>query len=345
MAEDKEKTQKATPRRRQRAREEGHVARSRELSGMLSFGGAVGAMILLGHYSVQKIFNIVQEGLTFSSETDPLKKLLATSTEGMMAILPLLFFSLALGVFGTLIQGGFVYKPFKLEVEKLNPAEGIKRLLSPNALLEFLKGLIKFIAGGLILYLIIKKVFPSVINLMLLDVNQLSVTMKDMILYTFKVGFIAFFIISFLDYINERWRFERSIRMSREEIKEEFKETEGDPQIKARIRSIQREMARKRMMQEVAKATVVITNPTHIAVALKYDRGNMEAPKVVAKGAGFIAEKIKEIAQKNDVPIVEDRPLARALYKLELGQEIPESLYRAVAKILAYIFKLRGAQS
>ena len=209
-------------------------------------------------------------------------------------------------------------------------------------MLEFLKGFVKFMAGGIILYLIIKKVFPSVLNLMLLDINQLSVTMKDMIMYTFKVGFIAFFIISFLDYVNEKWRFERSIRMSREEIKEEFKETEGDPQIKARIRSIQREMARKRMMQEVPKATVVITNPTHIAVALKYERGSMAAPKVVAKGAGFIAEKIKEIAQKNDVPIVEDRPLARALYKLELGEEIPETLYRAVAKILAYIFKLRG---
>ena len=342
MAEDQEKTQKATPRRRQKAREEGHIARSRELSGMLSFGGAVGAMILLGHFSIQKIFKIVQEGLNFTSNTAPIQKILLLSTEGMLAILPLLVFSLALGVFGSLIQGGFVYKPFKLEFERLNPAEGIKRLFSPNALLEFLKGFVKFMAGGIILYLIIKKVFPSVLNLMLLDINQLSVTMKDMIMYTFKVGFIAFFIISFLDYVNEKWRFERSIRMSREEIKEEFKETEGDPQIKARIRSIQREMARKRMMQEVPKATVVITNPTHIAVALKYERGSMAAPKVVAKGAGFIAEKIKEIAQKNDVPIVEDRPLARALYKLELGEEIPETLYRAVAKILAYIFKLRG---
>ncbi|RMG72301.1 MAG: flagellar biosynthesis protein FlhB [Nitrospirae bacterium] len=342
MAEDQEKTQKATPRRRQKAREEGQVARSRELSGMLAFGGAVLSFLLLGHYSIQRLLKVLYEGFSFTKGTDLFNRLNSLSIEGMLALMPVLLFTLVMGVAGSLIQGGFVYKPFKINPSSLNPVEGIKRLFSPNAALDFLKGLVKFVAGGLILYLIIKKILPVVVTLFFLDVRQMSLTMKDLLLYTLKVSFIAFFMISFLDYVNEKWRFERSLRMSREEIKEEFKETEGDPQVKSRIRSIQREMARKRMMQEVPKATVVITNPTHIAVALKYERGQKGAPTVVAKGAGFVAEKIKEIAQRYDVPIVEDKPLARALFKLELGSEIPESLYRAVARILAYIYKLKG---
>ncbi len=342
MADDQERTEKATPRRRQKAREEGQIPRSRELSGMLAFGGAVLSFVLLGHYSMKIIMETFSRGLEFSTQTDPLHRFNVLLTNGMLSILPVLLLTLIMGVAGALIQGGFVYKPFKMDVTNINPMAGIKKIFSPNALMEFIKGLVKFSAGAIILYLIIKKVFPVVINMFFLDLNQMTLTMKDMLLYTLKVSFIAFFVISFLDYVNEKWQFERSIRMSKEEIKEEVKETEGDPQIKARIRSIQREMARKRMMQEVPRATVVITNPTHIAVALKYERGSKGAPTVVAKGAGFVAQKIKEIAQLHDVPIVEEPPLARALYKLELGSEIPESLYRAVAKILAYIYKLRG---
>jgi flagellar biosynthetic protein FlhB len=137
--------------------------------------------------------------------------------------------------------------------------------------------------------------------------------------------------------------FERSIRMTKEEIRQEFKESEGDPLIKSRVRSLQKEMARRRMMQELPKATVVITNPTHLAVALRYTRDEMSAPKVIAKGAGFIAERIKEVAREHGIPLVEDKPLARALSKLKVGSFIPEELYRAVARILAYIYTLKGA--
>jgi flagellar biosynthetic protein FlhB len=154
--------------------------------------------------------------------------------------------------------------------------------------------------------------------------------------------FGTFLVLAVADYFYERWRFEQSIRMSREELKEEFKETEGDPLIKSRVKSLQKEMARRRMMQEIPKATVVITNPTHIAVALKYKNNEMSAPKVIAKGAGFVAEKIREVAGRHRIPIVEDKPIARALYKVKIGQSIPEELYKAVARILAYIYKLRG---
>ena len=259
-----------------------------------------------------------------------------------MTLMPLFLLAMIMGIGGNLIQGGFVWKPFKLDPNVINPVEGLKKIFSRYAILEILKGLIKFLAGAILIYLLLKKLLPIALKLILLDVNTMSVSIISILIYTLKVSFLCFFIVSFLDYINQKWRYERSLRMSREEVKEEYKETEGDPHVKARVRSIQREMAKKRMMQEVPKATVVITNPTHLAIALKYKRGEKSAPKVVAKGSGYIAEKIRKIAEEAGIPVVEDKPLARALYKLEIGTEIPETLYRAVARILAYIYKLKG---
>jgi len=172
--------------------------------------------------------------------------------------------------------------------------------------------------------------------------NETLPTSMGLIAKSVLYGFGFLCLIAVVDYFVQLWRFERSIRMSKKDIRDEFKESEGDPIMRSRIRSIQRERARRRMMQEVPKATVVITNPTHLAVALKYERGGSSAPKVTAKGAGVIAENIKILARKHGVPVVEDKPVARALYKLKLDAAIPEELYRAVAKILAYIYKLRG---
>jgi flagellar biosynthetic protein FlhB len=173
-------------------------------------------------------------------------------------------------------------------------------------------------------------------------VGELIKVSSHLIMEAIVIAFFYFLAVAIVSYFIEKWQFEKSLRMSKQEIKEEQKETEGDPIIKARIRSIQREAAKNRMMKEVPQATVVITNPTHLAVALKYEDKKMFAPQVVAKGAGIIAAKIREIATENGVPIVEDKPLARSLYKLELNSFIPEELYVAVAKILAYIYKLKG---
>ncbi len=342
MADDQEKTEQATPQKRQKGREEGQVARSRELSSMLSMGGVILIMLFMGHSSVQNIMIITREGLTLPHLNAPLDVMMDLSVKGVLILLPFMAIAVLMAIAGNVIQGGFILKPLKLEVEKINPIEGLKRMFSIYALMEFLKGLVKFIAGALLVYFIIKKYMPLILNLMAMDVQTLSVSMSEMLLYTIKLGFVCFFIISFLDYINERWKHERSLKMSKEEVKEEHKSTEGDPHIKARIRSIQREMARKRMMQEVPKATVIITNPTHLAIALKYERAAMVAPKVIAKGAGFMAERIKDIAGKSGIPIVEDKPIAQALFKLDVNTEIPEILYRAVARILSYIYKLRG---
>jgi flagellar biosynthetic protein FlhB len=229
-----------------------------------------------------------------------------------------------------------------LNFDSINPLAGFKRLFSMNGLTEFLKSLVKFALGGYLLYWVVKKDLPHLPGLMEMGFRPLGLASAKLILKAVAYGFLWFFILSVLDYFLQRWQFDRSIRMSREELKEEFKESEGNPQIKSRIKSIQREMARKRMMQEVPKATVVITNPTHFSVALKYEDGKMSAPKVVAKGADEVAFRIREIARRHGVPIVENKPLARVLFKLDLDASIPQELYKAVAKILAYIYGLKG---
>ncbi|NOY65520.1 MAG: flagellar biosynthesis protein FlhB [Nitrospirae bacterium] len=342
MADDQERNERPTARRRQKAREEGQVPRSKELAGMLSFGGVLLAFVFMGGFLVQQLLVITRAGFIITANTSPLHRLTFLGERALIMLLPVFLVSMIFAITGNLVQGGFVWKPFKLDLNMFNPAEGIKRIFSRYAIMEIIKGLAKFSVGALLIYLLMKRLLPELFKMIFMDVSTMSVVLISALLYTMKVVFVCFFIVSFLDYITQRWRHERSLRMTKEEIKEEYKESEGDPQIKARIRSVQREMARKRMMQEVPKATVVITNPTHLAVALRYERGQKGAPKVVAKGAGFIAEKIKELAEKSDVPIVEDKPLARALFSLEINTEIPEELYRAVAKILAYIYRLKG---
>jgi flagellar biosynthetic protein FlhB len=260
----------------------------------------------------------------------------------LIIVIPFFAASSALAICASLIQGGFSIKPFQMEFNKINPLEGIKRIFSKNGLFEFMKSLLKFLLGVYFIYYVIKQVLNDLPLLMTKDINTLANESGHIIMKALIYGLLFLFIISLFSYLIERWRFEQSLKMTPDEVKEELKETEGDPLVKSRIKSIQREMARKRMMQEVPKATVVITNPVHIAVALKYDEKKMSAPKVIAKGKGFIAEKIKDIAKRRGIPIVEDKPLAKALNKIEINDYIPEELYRAIAKILAYIYKLRA---
>ncbi len=343
MAEEQEKTEQATPRKRQKAREEGNVARSRELSSMFSMGGFLIIATLMGSTTARMLLETTEKGFRITPGVSPLERLTMMMTDGMKVLIPIFGLSLFLGIFGSVIQGGVVFKPMKLDLERFNPIEGVKRIFSRYAVLDFLKGLIKFVAGALLLYYIVRKLLPLLPQLMMTEPRSGGKEMLSYILYTFRLGFLTFFVISVIDYINERWKYERQLRMTKEEIKEEFKDTEGDPQIKGRMKAVQREMARRRMLQEVPKATVVITNPTHYAVALKYKQGEENAPRVVAKGVDFMAMRIREAARHAGVPVVEDRQLARALYPLDIGAEIPEKLYRAVAKILAYIYRLREA--
>ncbi|MCX7913352.1 MAG: flagellar biosynthesis protein FlhB [Thermodesulfovibrionales bacterium] len=342
MAEYQDKTEQATPRKKQKAREKGQVSRSRELISLVSMGGIILMLYIEGSTFVKKISELIIRLFSLSYGLDVIRVLQVSMMEMLFILMPFFTVAFAFSLFAGVIQGGFIIKPIKFELEKINPINGFRRIFSKEGLVELCKTMFKFIIGVLLSFLILAKVIFVAPSLISLEVNSINDIALDLITKVVIIVFLTFFVLAMLDYVFERWRFERSLRMSKEELKEEYKETEGDPLIKARIKSIQREIARKRMMQEVPKATVVITNPLHIAVALQYKRNEMMAPKVVAKGAGFIAEKIREIALKHNVPIVEDVVLARALFQLKVGSYIPAELYKAVAKIIAYIYKMKG---
>ncbi|MDA8168185.1 MAG: flagellar biosynthesis protein FlhB [Nitrospiraceae bacterium] len=343
MPEFGEKTEQATPKRKQKARESGQVARSRELISMTSMAGVMLVFYFAGGTVMRNLALSTGRFLSLEYGRDPLTVMRAASYQIFTLMAPFLGISFVFALATGFAQGGLVLKPLSVNVDKLNPVNGFTRIFSKTGLVELVKSLFKFSLGGAIFYFIIKKalaVLPYTAALDIRDTERIGISLiSKSVLYAFG----AFFVIAIADYIAERWNFGRSIRMTKDEIKEEYKETEGDPAIKARIKSLQREMARKRMMQDVPKATVVITNPTHLAVALFYKNKETAAPKVIAKGAGVIAEKIKEVAREHGIPVVEDKPVARALFKLEIGSYIPEELYKAVAGILAFIYKLKRA--
>ncbi len=343
MAEYQEKTEQATPRRKQKAREKGQVARSRELISLITVGGVILMFYIVGGDFIKNISELTIKLLRLSYGTDVIAVMRFGTVETLLILMPFFAISFAFALFSGIMQGGFILKPIKLEFEKMNPINGFKRIFSKEGLVELFKTFFKFTVGALVCFFIISGMIYITPSIITFDIQSIRDITFNLATKAVIIAFLTFFIVAILDYLFERWRFARSIRMSKEELKEEHKETEGDPLIKARIKSIQREIARRRMMQEVPKATVVITNPVHLAVALQYKRNEMSAPKIVAKGAGLIAEKIKEIADKHGIPVIEDVPLARAIFKLKIDSYIPEDLYKAVAKILAYIYKMKGA--
>ena len=251
----------------------------------------------------------------------------------------------AAAVLSNYIQVGslFSWEAVQPDFAKINPWKGLGRLFSRQAAAELAKSIFKFAIIGWVAYATIRAEWAQIVSLWNLEAGQIFRYVGQVSFQLFLKTVLVMAALAGLDYAFQRWSYEKSLRMTRREVQDEFKQTEGDPLIKSRIRSIQRELARRRMMAEVPKADVIITNPTHLAVALQYQYKDMSAPKVVAKGAELVAEKIKEIAKAHGVPLVENKPLAQALYKtVDLGQTIPSSLYRAVADILAYVYRLRG---
>lgn len=343
MADEfQEKTERATPRKRQKAKEKGQVARSRDLTSMLSMGGVVMLCVFGGKHFINGLSDMTGGVLSMTHGSSPVHVSRIAILQGLQLLAPFLLISAALAVAGSVMQGGFVLKPVKIEIDKVNPLQGAKRLFSFKGLTELLKSILKFAVGGWIVYYVMKRDLEVLPSLAAMEIGELARVSGKLVMDAVIIAFSFYFIVAVASYFLEKWQYERSLRMTKQEIKDEFKEAEGDPMIKSRIRSVQREAARKRMMQEVPTASVVITNPTHLAVAIKYVDGKMAAPQIVAKGAGVVAQKIKDIAAEHAVPVVEDKPLARALYKLELNSYVPEGLYVAVARILAYIYKLRG---
>ena len=349
MAEndDQERTEQATTKRREEAREKGQVARSQEV---VSVGILVAGLIFFyfgGQTMITRTLDLMGWilGRAGSADLTPDSVraiLISCIYKGFGILFPLIIAVLIAAVLGNVLQFGFLFTGESLQpkIDKISPVKGFKRLFSLRSLAELLKGILKVCIISFVAYLMISKEFG---NLFLLNSQSTwgtfiyigGVCFKILLAMTIVLVFLAA-----LDYAYQRWEYEKSLRMTKQEIKDEFKNTEGDPLIKARIRRIQREMAHRRMMAEVPKADVVITNPTHLAVAIKYSPDKMAAPVVVAKGADYIAEKIRDIARENDVPIIEDKPLAQVLYKLvKVNAMVPESLYKAVAEVLAFVYE------
>ncbi|MFC1513515.1 flagellar biosynthesis protein FlhB [candidate division KSB1 bacterium] len=349
--DQQERTEQATPKRIEDARKKGQVAKSVELNStailtlsLLFFFFVSGYMIDTMKYYSQVVFENVD---TIRINPDNLQEYLKMGALSFAKIIfPFVALIMIIGIGINYLQVGplFTLEPLKPKFSKINPISGFKRVLfSTKALVELVKSISKILLIGLIAYFSIKGQLNEFIPLIDQSPLQIMIFIGKCI---FSLGMkitLVLLVIAVLDYMFQKYDHKKSLKMTKQEIKEEYKQMEGDPHVKARIRSIQREMARRKMMSDVPEADVVITNPTEIAIALKYNPGEMEAPQVLAKGRKKIAEKIREIAKENDIPIVQNKPLAWAIYKaVNIGDFIPENLFQAVAEILAYVYKLKN---
>ncbi len=346
-----EKTEKATPRRRQEARKKGQVAQSKEISSALIIMTILGVFYFSGSWifwNLSELFNAVYQNIgAYRMETvADASTFSLTISNSLFSILIPIFIPIVIAAFvANIAQVGFEIhgEAMKFRLTKLNPISGMKKFVSLKSLVELGKSILKIVVVGGIAYTIVAREVPLFPSLMQRSVLDILVFIAAIAFKIFFFVCLAMVVLAVLDFTFQRWQHEKSIRMTKQEIKDERKQTEGDPKIKARIRSIQIEMAQRRMMEAIPEADVVITNPTHLALAIKFDAKQMIAPRLIAKGSGFIAERIKEIAREHHVPIVEDKPLAQTMYKMiEIGGYIPVELYRAVAEILAYVYRLRG---
>jgi len=350
MAEDSdlERTEPAYARKLEQAREQGNVPRSRELATLAVLLASVGVIAVIGLFMFRGLHRVMHNTLSFdagdvASPAMMGRNLMEAGLDGLLLFLPLAGTVVVAAVAANVLISGWVFstKAFEFNLAKLNPVSGLGRLFSWNSLAELVKALMK---GGLIAGVAGWMIWQQREGILGLAVEPLEAAMAhfgQITLLTFLAAVAAFGVIVVLDVPFQLWQYHHGLRMTKQEIRQESKEMEGDPQIKARIRSLQREAARRRMMQAVPKADVVVTNPMHFAVALKYEERTMAAPQVVAKGSQLVAERIKELARENRVPIVEAPPLARALHRhAEVGDTIPGALFTAVAQVLAYVYQL-----
>ena len=348
------RTEQATAKRKADARGKGQIALSRDAVMAVGFLGSMGALYWLAPIIVERLRWTLQVWLSQAMEESAHRALSLDHVHVLLRQIGMdVFVTLApvvggiavIGIGANLMQTGFLWKREGIDwdISRISPMGGFKRLFSIRTFSELVKTWLKILAIGFTGYLAIKDDMLQFSPLTQFGMETLLPTVGWA---TFKAALLmggASLVIGALDYGYQRFEWERGLRMSRDEIKEESRAAEGDPALRAKIRSTQKDMARRRMMAAVPKADVIITNPTHLAVALRYDSKSMGAPIVVAKGAGFVAEKIREIGRQHGVMIVENKLVARTLFKLvEVGREVPEDLYRAVAEILAFVYRVRG---
>lgn len=350
MAEesDLEKTEDPSPRRLEQAREEGQVPQSRELSTFLVTVTGAATLWLLGNWMAGRMAGIVRNGFAFDRATvfdhalmlDVLNRMLSGA---LLTLMPLFLALLIAAVAAPVLLGGLVFAPKALgpNFGRMNPIQGIGRMFSVHGLAEMVKAILKSLVVGGVAALVLWLNKEHLFDLMVEPLESGMADFSDTVAFAALLIVLSLGLLALIDVPFQLWQYQKKLRMTKEEVKRENKEQEGDPMVKGRIRALQREMARKRMMAEVPKADVVVTNPTHFSVALKYDAERMGAPVVVAKGRGETALKIREIAAQSGVPLLEAPPLARALYKhCELEAAIPAALYTAVAEVMAYVYQL-----
>ena len=355
FGEGGDKTEKATPKKLEDARKEGRVARSSDL---------INGLMLLLMFFVLRIFgNFMAKGFLesfvkyynktadISMEIFDVKQAVNLGNEIVfdivIACLPILIGSFLVAFAGNVVQIGWkvTTKPLKPKLDRLNPIGGLKRMFSQEKVVELIKSILKVLAIAIVAYNEVKDRWLFILNLYDFEFMQAIINIFDIVLDVGVKISVLFVIIGIADFGYQKWKHLHDLRMSKQEVKDEMKQSEGDPQVKGRIRQKMREGARRRMMQELPKADVVITNPTHFAVAIKYDKEKAEAPYVLAKGADYVAATIKEAAKEHKIEIVENKPLARMLYyNVEIGEQIPPELYQMVAEVLAYVYSVKNKE-
>lgn len=351
MAEDSdlERTEPASQRRIEQAREKGQVPRSRELATFAVLIAAGGGLTLMGSGLMHSLSDLMRVGLQLDRSaafdtTLMMARLQQSSQDALVAFFPFMLVMMVAALAAPMLLSGWLFSSEALQPNfgRLSPLKGIARMFSWNSLAELGKAIAKSVLIGGVAAWVIWGEADAILALATQPLDVALANLGGLAAFTFLAIAGSMILLVAIDVPLQLWQHHSQLKMSREELRQEAKETEGDPQIKARIRALQREAARRRMMAEVPKADVIVTNPTHYAVALRYQDKKMRAPQVVAKGSQLVAARIRELAIENNIPIVETPPLARALYRhAELGQEIPAALYTAVAEVLAYIYQLR----
>jgi len=354
MAEDPEsggeKTEDPTSRKLSKAREEGQVAKSMEVSSVFVLLAGVTALYASAFYIYQNLisvfhFNFHFEKIPVLTHFEIIRLLVFHIQKIIFTCIPVMLAIMLIALISNFAQVGFTisWKAIEPKLSRLDPINGFKQKFTSRAVVEFTKTLIKVGVISMVAYLSIKGELTQISRLYDYSVGQILLFILKVSFWIFIKVCLIMIVVALLDYAYQKWKFLDDQKMTKKEVKDETKQTEGDPLVKSRIRQLQHETARKRMMAAVPDADVVVTNPTRLAIAIKYDGKEMDAPQVLAKGAGSVAENIRRIAKQNDVPLVEDKQLARNLYSsVDIGQAVPMELYQAVAELLAYVYKLKG---
>ncbi|GAA0461362.1 flagellar biosynthesis protein FlhB [Alkalibacillus silvisoli] len=345
---NQEKTEKATSKKKQDTRKKGQVAKSQDVNTSILLFCVFVFLLVFGSFMGETLTGIYTHSFTefIHWEVTPsnVEQVFFQSTvEGVKVVLPVMIIAIIGALIANYMQIGFLFtgEPLKFDLKKIDPLKGLKRIFSARALVEFLKSLLKISSVGSVCFTII---WMNKDDLMMLSQKSINESIAFFGQLTIIIGIAAaimLMIIAIIDYLYQRYDHEKNIKMSKQDVKDEHKNIEGDPLIKSRMKERQRQMAQQRMMSEVPSADVVITNPTHYSIALRYDEDQRDAPYVVAKGVDYVALKIREVAKANDVVRVENRTLARGLYNsVEIGETIPEDFFQQVAEVLAYVYKL-----